>query len=354
MNLFTTINHIARKKIGITIPQYSFCDEVWKLQANSYGPSPGWCSKAKESIADDLDYTKRTIQLWTVELINLGIIEQNERGWLRTTRLWYDTVIWANGEADTVMKKPLEVRIITDEIISQGGEIISPYIKNIEKKEEKEKNKKKRSASAEAASWSTDSFSPSVEEKDGEEKGDSPSPLSQVSESTELPKGFPSGTTKKHYDQAAEAIRFYEEWVKRYPADKSEIQRTIAVEFQGRVTKLAAYLMSMAKNKVTIEMMKAGIAWKCERMSSFQYWRNINANTILKSNFQNSIESGLSAGWAKEVDGEMKFFDRTSQASAVVVDRNSHEFRQKLVEMMNLNPGADQEVLANYLEENWI
>jgi len=107
---YTIINHVARKKLGLTLLEYSIIDSIYNLSNNPR--NNGYSTASKQYIADWLGCSKRSVINTIAKAINQGLVEkpaelrsaQDSR--LRTTQKWYDNVIMNN----------------TGEIISQTGE----------------------------------------------------------------------------------------------------------------------------------------------------------------------------------------------------------------------------------------
>jgi hypothetical protein len=85
---FTTILHSPRSQLGITINEYCVADLIYNLSKN------GWCYATREYIADCLSLDRRSVTNLTQKLIDKGLMEKDpETKYLRTTDLWYNTII---------------------------------------------------------------------------------------------------------------------------------------------------------------------------------------------------------------------------------------------------------------------
>lgn len=193
----------------------------------------------------------------------------------------------------------------------------------------------------------------------GEVQGENMAPrLSDVSEESEmkLEKSFPSGTRRKHFEQAVEACQFFEEWVKRY-GENPEIQSTVHTVNRGKVTNRTKFLMRQANKGTTLDEMKAAIAWKCERQASFGFYRNLNGDTIMRSNLQDSIDAAAEDGW---LDEGGKFVDITTVKSGKTLDVTSKHYEMRVYELLNrqdnpLSPEEAQKYLADkFQRDGWI
>jgi len=107
---YTIINHVARKKLGLTLLEYSIIDSIYNLSNNPR--NNGYSTASKQYIADWLGCSKRSVINTIAKAINQGLVEkpaelrsaQDSR--LRTTQKWYDNVIMNNtGEIISQTKK---------------------------------------------------------------------------------------------------------------------------------------------------------------------------------------------------------------------------------------------------------
>jgi len=87
---FTTIYHPIRVELGLNNNEYIFVDSVHQL---SHSPEHPWCSQSKEQIAAFTGMSERTVYRARVVGLDKGLIETNERGDLRTTMKWVQTVV---------------------------------------------------------------------------------------------------------------------------------------------------------------------------------------------------------------------------------------------------------------------
>lgn len=87
---FTTINHIAKKELGLNFNEYVLCDAIFQVQVEPEGD--GWCAHSDKYIADFLGVTDRWIRKLTNKLVECELIEKRgiEHG-LRCTQKWYET-----------------------------------------------------------------------------------------------------------------------------------------------------------------------------------------------------------------------------------------------------------------------
>jgi len=93
---FTIINHDARNKFGLTWIEYGLCDLVYNL-SNNPASENRWCYASKNTLANMLGISKQYVHKIIIKIIKLGLIERHSQTkYLKTTQLWFDTVIIKN------------------------------------------------------------------------------------------------------------------------------------------------------------------------------------------------------------------------------------------------------------------
>lgn len=92
---YTTINHLARIHLGLNQNQYAVADSVQKLSSNPRSKNPGWCNAGKQSLADFIGVSRRTVINTINHLEEAGLIERNPSNpkLLRTTEEWFKVVV---------------------------------------------------------------------------------------------------------------------------------------------------------------------------------------------------------------------------------------------------------------------
>jgi len=86
--IFTTIQHIPRKKHWLSMNDYILCDMISQLSNN---PKYNWCILSKDSMAEEISVSRKTIFNIIDEMIKKWFLERDaETKFLRTTQLWYD------------------------------------------------------------------------------------------------------------------------------------------------------------------------------------------------------------------------------------------------------------------------
>lgn len=89
---FTSINHVARKKLGLNLVEYAVVDSIYHLGNYRDNPNPGWCTASKEYIGDFIGYSGRQVFRIVDKMIKKGLIERDEAGNLIASQEWYETV----------------------------------------------------------------------------------------------------------------------------------------------------------------------------------------------------------------------------------------------------------------------
>ena len=90
---YTIINHEAREKFGLTWIEYGLADLVHNL-SNNPKSIDRWCYASKDNLAKMLGISRQYVHRTIEKLVNKNIIEKHsETKHLRTTQLWYETVI---------------------------------------------------------------------------------------------------------------------------------------------------------------------------------------------------------------------------------------------------------------------
>lgn len=91
---YTTINHIARKRLNLSLTEYCLVDLVYHLANNPGSICPGWCYAKKESMGNEFGVDKRSITRIVSRMLSIGLLEKHpETRYLRATSTWYNSVI---------------------------------------------------------------------------------------------------------------------------------------------------------------------------------------------------------------------------------------------------------------------
>lgn len=117
---FTLIDHRTRSYLKLTLNEYVIADLIYHKSTWPKAPVHGWCSLAKETIADMVGLSKRTVLTICTTLKKRGLIEQNadDTRLLRTTEKWYSVAY-----QDVALQMELET--------NTGSENITPTVKKL-------------------------------------------------------------------------------------------------------------------------------------------------------------------------------------------------------------------------------
>jgi len=91
---FTTINHIARKELELSMNEYAVADLVYHLSNNPKNETPGWCYSGKKNMGKMIDLSEQSVHKILNSLIVKKLIEKHqETKHLRATSKWYEIVV---------------------------------------------------------------------------------------------------------------------------------------------------------------------------------------------------------------------------------------------------------------------
>jgi hypothetical protein len=92
---YTTINHEARARLGLTINEYCVYDLIHNLASNPKNIQMGWCYAKKETIADYLDLGRATVFRAIKKGLKINLLEKHpeQPAFLKATSDWYDSVM---------------------------------------------------------------------------------------------------------------------------------------------------------------------------------------------------------------------------------------------------------------------
>ena len=106
---YTTINHDARVRLGLTINEYCVMDLIHNLAANPKNTQMGWCYAKKETLAGYLDLGRATVFRAINKGLSRGLLEKHpdQPALLKATSDWFDEVmIKSESQNETVSIKP--------------------------------------------------------------------------------------------------------------------------------------------------------------------------------------------------------------------------------------------------------
>lgn len=90
----TTITHSIKRSFGISCEAYILADIIYHLQNNKTSKISGWFYGSRESLADLLGVSKRTVVYIINSLVEKGLIERDDRtAYLRTTIKWDEAFV---------------------------------------------------------------------------------------------------------------------------------------------------------------------------------------------------------------------------------------------------------------------
>ncbi len=117
---FTTILHDVRIELGLSLLEYCLYDSIHALSHNR------WCTKSKENFAAWYGVDTRTIYRAIDKGIERGYLEKPKKklserdGRLRTTKLWYDSVVLQKKEMKKDVKMADEPESSTDKMSDES------------------------------------------------------------------------------------------------------------------------------------------------------------------------------------------------------------------------------------------
>ena len=106
---YTTINHDARVRLGLTINEYCVIDLIHNLATNPKNAQMGWCYAKKETLAGYLDLGRATVFRAINKGLALGLLEKHpdQSALIKATSNWFDEVmIKFESQNETVSIKP--------------------------------------------------------------------------------------------------------------------------------------------------------------------------------------------------------------------------------------------------------
>ncbi|PLX41209.1 MAG: hypothetical protein C0605_05760 [Hyphomicrobiales bacterium] len=86
---YTTIHWPIVEKFNLTSHDYAVFDSIHKL---SHRPEHPWCTESKDRIGEWIKCSRRTVFNAIDKGLELGLIEKNDRGDLRSTEKWIQQV----------------------------------------------------------------------------------------------------------------------------------------------------------------------------------------------------------------------------------------------------------------------
>lgn len=106
---YTTINHDARVRLGLTINEYCVMDLIHNLATNPKNAHMGWCYAKKETLAEYLDLGRATVFRAINKGLSFQLLEKHpeQPALLKATSSWFDEVmIKFTSQNETASIKP--------------------------------------------------------------------------------------------------------------------------------------------------------------------------------------------------------------------------------------------------------
>lgn len=106
---YTTINHDARVRLGLTINEYCVFDLIHNLATNPKNTQMGWCYAKKETLASYLDLGRATVFRAINKGFSLRLLEKHpdQPALIKATSSWFDEVmIKTESQNETASIKP--------------------------------------------------------------------------------------------------------------------------------------------------------------------------------------------------------------------------------------------------------
>lgn len=106
---YTTINHDARVRLGLTINEYCVIDLIHNLATNPKNAQMGWCYAKKETLASYLDLGRATVFRAINKGLALHLLEKHpdQPALIKATSNWFDEVmIKFESQNETASIKP--------------------------------------------------------------------------------------------------------------------------------------------------------------------------------------------------------------------------------------------------------
>ncbi len=106
---YTTINHDARVRLGLTINEYCVFDLIHNLATNPKNTQMGWCYARKETLASYLDLGRATVFRAINKGLSLRLLEKHpdQPALIKATSSWFDEVmIKTESQNETASIKP--------------------------------------------------------------------------------------------------------------------------------------------------------------------------------------------------------------------------------------------------------
>lgn len=227
---YTTINHEARVRWGLTINEYCVFDLIHNLASNPKNTQMGWCYARKETLANYLDLSRATVFRAINKGLKNNLLEKHpdQPAFLKATSQWYESVmIKIESQNDTAS---LKVRYRPSQVETQPR-IKMRVNKDIDNKEN-DKNTAERKSS-----------------------------VNNLSSIGEVLSNHQLSITDAVYEWQVEAIRLWEELGLSDNPSK-EFYKLIRVAFKKNNQGRLGIALSYCKDAVGVENMEKLFYWR--------------------------------------------------------------------------------------------
>lgn len=92
MARFVTLDFDTRKELGVSMMEYALAERIYFLAFNKGNQFPGWCYASKQTLADELGYSRSGILKAINTLEDKNYIHKNAQGWISPTQKYHDIV----------------------------------------------------------------------------------------------------------------------------------------------------------------------------------------------------------------------------------------------------------------------
>lgn len=106
---YTTINHVARQQLGLSLNEYCLVDLIYNLSNNPSNKMLGWCYASKTTLGEMLGLSEQSIHALLRKLETKKLVIKNPvTKHLKVKQDWYDMVIIKNTKESLATLKKVE------------------------------------------------------------------------------------------------------------------------------------------------------------------------------------------------------------------------------------------------------
>lgn len=129
---FTTIDHVARFALDLTANEYMVAELIYHLSNNPDSNYPNWCYASRTKLGQYLHLTEKSIRTIITILERKGVVEKHlTTKHLKTTQLWYDTVVIRDTVETTAPRKKLPANAVETSVDAPEETTAPIYDNNI-------------------------------------------------------------------------------------------------------------------------------------------------------------------------------------------------------------------------------